>query len=299
MPVTVGFFSNFEPPLSLDHFGFFRLGTTAYQMVPFRESRQVILAVVGGKVQIASADPSIVQIGPVGTNLPSSINLMKFDGTSTQEHFFILHSVSVGRTMIVVEDERGHRLRSLTVSVKRNIEKKYELLILQDIKRKSQRSFNELLRIMEDVKKVFLRQANVTLRQVYMPNVMYLEEDLGDPIDVKLTSPTWQSWLAIRLAEKNQTVGATKQDFTVVSTWNIKDGAEEIVGVAPAFGSIILCEDLADKTGLLNASLFAHELAHAFKCEHRLIPPNLLMHESIGSLMMSDIEIDTINPTGL
>ena len=141
----------------------------------------------------------------------------------------------------------------------------------------------------------------MTLRQVYMPNVMYIEADLGDPIDVKLSAGDFRSWLADEVKTRNDQVGATKQDFTIVSTWNIKDGDNtKLAGVDPAYGSVMFCSDLSEgPANLLNASLFAHELAHAFKCVHRLDPANLLMQLNVGSCQMSDTEIDKINPSGL
>jgi hypothetical protein len=212
---------------------------------------------------------------------------------------FKLHGVGVGRAAIVVEDFDGKRLDTLVVSVKQKLIKRYQLLRLQDIHRTTSRSGEDLMLTMTNVAALYLKQANVSLIREHAPNVMYIAEDLGDPIDIKLTPNVWASWLADKVAENLREMKATRQDFTIVSTWNLANGSnDEIAGVDPAYGTVMFCEDLPGVIPFHHTSLFAHELAHAFKCVHRTDPPNLLMQLTVGSCQMSDTEIDRINPTG-
>jgi hypothetical protein len=300
MPVNAKFFLDPVTPLSLDHLGFFSHNTTRYQMVPFKSTREMSVSVQGGNVRVATTNPDVVRIGPFGSDAPWPLIFREFGSDEKTEHMFSLHGVGVGRALVVVDDFDGKRLDTLVVSVKRNIVKKYQLLRLQDIHRTTNRTADELMAIMFNVSKLYLKQANVTLLQEHAPNVLYIPEDLGDPIDIKLTPDIFASWLAKRVADDLNGVGATKQDFTIVSTWNLADGADDkIAGVDPAYGTVMFCADQADMIAFHNSSLFAHELAHAFKCMHRTDPPNLLMQLTIGSCQMSDMEIDKINPSGI
>jgi hypothetical protein len=299
MSIFAEFFSDAATALSLDHFGFFRQGKVAYQMVPKGGSREVILTLSGGTVRMASANPNIVQIGPPNSDEPSDKNLMTFPSGGGLDKRFKLHGADVGRTLVIVEDSSGKPINKLIVSVKQKVVKKYQTVILQDIRRRSQRSFDDLRSIMSDVNTIYSRQANLELQQVHDPMIVYTEQDLGDPIDLSLWGGSYLDWLADHIKRKNDSVGAAKQDFTLVSTWNLKDDdPDSLAGIYPGHGSMVFCEDLVPNSGLLNASLFAHELAHAFQCAHRLDPPELLMQLNIGSCRMSDREIDKINPTG-
>jgi hypothetical protein len=300
MPVNATFFLDPVTPLSLDHLGFFSHNRTRYQMVPVGGTREMSVSVQGGNVRVATTNRDVVRLGSTISDKPWPLSFQEFGSDDKTEHFFWLHGVGVGRALVVVEDFDGKRLDTLVVSVKRNIVKKYQLLRLQDIRRTTSRSPETLVAIMRNVSTLYLKQANVTLLQEHAPNVLYIAEDLGDPIDVKLTPDIFESWLAKRVSDELKGVGATRQDFTIVSTWNLADGADDkIAGVDPAFGTVMFCEDLKDEIAFINSCLFAHELAHAFKCSHRLDPPNLLMQLAIGSCQMSDIEIDRINPTGV
>jgi hypothetical protein len=287
-------------PLSLNHLGFFSHGSNRYQMVPFRGTRMMDVSVVGS-VRIATSNRDVVRIGPLSSDTPWQSSYREFASNEKTEHSFLLHGIGVGRAVVIVEDLiTGKRLDTLVVSVKQNISKSYQLLMLQDIHRMTKRGGDQLIAIMKGVSTLFANQANVTLRQERSPNQLYISEDLGDPIDLQHRSVALGQWLTELSAESLEVVGSGRQDFTIVSSWNLADGLDETVaGIDPAFGKIMFCEDQKEDTLLVNASLFAHELAHAFKCHHRTDPPNLLMQLNIGSCQMSDVEIDTINPTGL
>jgi hypothetical protein len=295
---TALFTKDDKPPLSLEHNGFFSHQNLHYQMVPKDDVREISLTITGGEVKMASANPNIAKIGPVTGDTPWEPNLKILNFDEETEFIFKVYGKNVGRTAILVEDATGKSLSNLVVSVKQNIEKTYQLLILQDIKRKSKRSPEDLIQIMEGVKKLYKRQANVTLKQVYLPSIFYIEEDLGDPIDTKKSIWPFSKTLDEKINNGNSKIGATKQDFTIVSTWNLTLGDLDIAGIDPNFGKLMLAEDLGENTRDLEFSLFAHELAHAFNCKHHLDPPNLLMQLAIGSCKMSQLEIDTINQTG-
>lgn len=286
-------------PLSLDHEGFFSHQKTRYQMVPMGGKRTMTVSVVG-QVRVAVMNRDIVRIGPYGGGVPWQSSFVEFASDEKTEHYFTLFGVVAGRTVVVVDDFAGKRLDTLVVSVKSNTVKSYQAVRLQDIRRSTARTADDLVAIMKNVSLLYLRQANVTLRPASAPCNVYIAEDLGDPIDLKLDIDNTAVLLVQKIKNDLSFQGKTGQDFTLVSTWNlVNNGVDSIVGVDVAFGDVVLCEDPTDMVAFQNSCIFAHELAHAFQCKHRLDPPNLLMQLTVGSCKMSDMEIDKINPTGL
>lgn len=296
MAATAKFGKPFVAPMSTDHDGFWKVDdTAAYQMVPANGTRECALAMSGGRVRLSSAHPNVVVLADAVTGQPAANNLMTFDSQPFTAFAFKLQARSVGRTMILAEDARGRHLARLIVSVKAEQTKTYNPLILQDIRRRSKRQFEDVARIMREVEKVYLKQANIRLKTKRLPNVIFLKQDIGDPIDFSKKA------VHDDINKALDEIKANSLDFNIVSCWNLVDGHQDAVGIDPAFGKTCFAEDYPDSTPLLTeVSTYAHELGHAFGCVHDGRPSNVMMSgDGSDGLQMTKDDIDMINKTGL
>ena len=268
--------------------------TALYQMVPVGQSR--LLAVVtdreGAKLRVGS--PSFISLRNVrstkafnGSPTVSLVNLPP-DSTTT----FDIFGDTSGRTTLILEDNAGKEIATLTVSVKMPFRRTFNFCLLSDIRRSSSFFREDAPNLFTKAALAYLQQANVVLAELtprgFEVNVM---KDLGNPLrpeDNKVID-------AIVAATPSEALAA---EFVVYICWNIASPGKDVGGLAFKGTQFCFCEDNGrGSVGSSTSLIVTHELGHLMGLDHF----------QNGGLMQGDVfprssklfqfEIDTVNPT--
>jgi len=294
---------NVSPPTSTDHDGSdTRKDAPTYQMVPVGGSREMLVRVSGGEVIIFSVDTQVCEFG-LDSSPPSTApaNQVVLNHQAETERQLTLHGRSVGRTQLIAVDLRGKILDRLTVSVKSERLVTYNVHCLQDLRRKTTRTLNDLNIIMLTVEKVYLRQANIRLQKVHERPMTFVPEDLGDPIDTgDRSTPVHERKVVKAIENTLERLGMKRQRVNFVSTWNLTSRNQDLLGqTLPVVGGMTCLVEAHDRA-LEEATTWAHELGHSLGLKHDGHPSFHLMNGTgQSSFMMSGVDIDEINDTGM
>lgn len=264
-----------------------------YQMVPVGQSR--FMAVVtdgrGGKLRVGT--PQFASLRNArstkpfnGSPTPFQINLPP-DSKTTFEIF----GDTSGRTSLILEDNVGKEITTLTVSIKMPFKRTFNFCLVSDIRRSSSFFREDVPTIFAKGAQTFLQQANVVLVE-HTPrgfdvNVL---KDLGNPL-----RPENQT---VRNAIIDATpLGAFAADFVVYLCWNIVSPGSDVGGLAFMGTQFCFCEDNGMGSSGGTPMVIAHELGHLMGLNHfqngGLMQGNVFPRSS----RLFQFEIDTVNPT--
>ena len=284
-------------PLSVDHDGWFTdttfrdAGPRHFQMVPVGGQRFVTVQVDGDPCVVSSRNPTVAGVGGADSGFnPTSANRVVLTPLGAPFPFIVrVQGTRVGRTQVVISDTSGKQLDAVEISVKSETRQTYRLWALKDLKRRTARTNEQMASIMTTVASVYKAQANVTLQQTGDPEDLLVRGDLGDPIvSSALLIPT----AAVAIKFKNKTTAS----FDMVSTWKM-DGA---VGRSNNLTGVCLVGDYKTDQILQESSSYTHELSHAFGNGGHVTASQMLMSgDGSDGFQMTQLNIDTINPTGL
>jgi hypothetical protein len=284
------------PPLSLDHDGWFTAnilpddGPRHFQMVPIGGQRFITVRSTDRMCGV-SRDATVADVAGAASGFnPTPENRVVLTPPGAPFPFIVrVHGRRVGRTQVVVSDTSGKQLDAVEISVKSEVRHTYRLWGLKDAKRRTARSNDQMVSVMNTVATVYKAQANVKLEQIGNPEELMLKGDLGDPIaSPNILVP--RAALAIKLENK------TAANFDMVSTWNL----EIAVGKTNSVVAVCLVADYKPGQTLPETSTYAHELCHAFGNGGHVTSSQMLMSgDGTDGFQMTRLNIDTINPTGL
>jgi len=262
-----------------------------FQMVPIAGQRFVTIQVDGEACVVSSRNPVVADVAGGDTGfVPTANNRVVLTPPGAPFPFIVrVGGRRVGRTQIVVSDMSGAQLGVVDISVKSEIRQTYRLWALKDTKRRTTRTNQQMVSIMNAVAAIYKAQANVTLQQVGGPEELLIKGDLGDPIvSPSLLVPT--AAVAIKFQNK------ATANFDMVSTWNLQIA----VGKSNDLLGVCLVGDYKPGQTLQETSTYAHELCHAFGNGGHVTSPQLMMSgDGSDSFQMTRLDMDTINPTGL
>ena len=264
-----------------------------YQMVPVGQSR--FMAVVtdgrGGKLRVGT--PQFASLRNArstkpfnGSPTPFEINLSP-DSKTTFEIF----GISSGRTSLILDDNVGKEIATLTVSVKMSFKRTFNFCLVSDIRRSSSFFREDVPRIFAKAAQTFLQQANVLLVENTLRGFdVNVLKDLGNPLQ-----PENQT---VRDAIINATpLEAFAADFVVYLCWNIVSPGRDVGGLAFAGTQVCFCEDNGQGSAGGTPMVIAHELGHLMNLDHfqngGLMQGNVFPRSS----RLFQFEIDTVNPT--
>ncbi|HLW92772.1 MAG TPA: hypothetical protein VKS78_15930 [Roseiarcus sp.] len=285
-------------PLSFDHDGWFRASfqgddpSINFQMVPAFGGGRLITALVDGEACVVSSrNTSIATVSAPLQDASSSVNrvvLLPIAGAGEFPFVVEIHGHRAGRTLVDLSDMNGQSLGTVDVSVKEEVQKTYRLWGLKDIVRRTTRTPDQMINIMNNVTRLYKSQANVKLTQLGAPLDLLFKTDLGDPI----SSP---NLLLARIGAGIKLSGLSTADFDMVSTWDIPDA----VGQTSDIAGDCMIEDYKPGHELSETSSYAHELGHAFSCGHTDRTKMMMSGDGSDGFQMTRTDINTINTTGL
>jgi hypothetical protein len=260
-----------------------------YQMVPVRDARKMQVVTVGAAYILSVRDPDVATMadfftadGPFPTpSLTSNALLIPPD---TRIAFSIVGKAE-GATILTLEDPTGEVLDSLLVSVKTKVTKDFAICLLSDKDQKNKTNRTDAIPTMQDVRTIFLKQANLELNRTVSPVAVNVPRDLGRPFD-----PTKPGVLAAVL---DATPPALRNQIVVYCCWEIARAKEDDAGITLS-NQYSFIEDGA------NAHVFAHEIGHALKLKDRRDNVRRLMFFSTAgqSNKLDQFEIDDLNRSG-
>jgi hypothetical protein len=206
-----------------------------------------------------------------------------------------LHGRSAGRTkLLAIDNGTKELLDPLIVSVKTQRLITYNLHRLQDLRRSTKRTFEDLHGIMQRVEDTYLKQANIRLQRVHEQDTL-IRDDLSDPIQVDPEPGGGRDHeLPRQLRAKIREHGLDKDTINFVSTWNMVGQ----LGQTPDFLTLCLCRAW-DGPPVEEAIIYAHELGHALGMRHEDHDNQFLMFVGpVGSFRLSQFDIDRMNASG-
>jgi hypothetical protein len=266
-----------------------------YQMVPGAGTREVSLQVSGRVTLFCNA--KVCEFALDGS--PPS-NMAVLDHSTLTQHRITLHGRNSGRTALLAVGDGGKYppLDMMVVSVKDERPITYNVHVLEDTKRKTRRTLEELNGIMQTVEKLYLKQANVRLHKV-KGNALFIKDDLGDPIDVLKPPP-----ISLRvnvmsvIKERLDQLGMTAENLNLVATWNLESGGTSLQGKTSDVGGRICLVQMGSNV-TAESTTYAHEIGHALGLLHDDHSNDYMMNgNGQDSFRMSCPDIDRVNNSG-
>jgi len=283
--------------------------TPHYQMIPLKGTRQLQLKLSpgeqDGKVRLGMKDAGIFEI-----KLPASVGsfsagatFVELDSTTEKTLDLTLSGIKAGRTILVVEDMKGVPIDWVSIAVKKEIERTYNLHTLEETFHKTPRSMAELKTIMGMVETIWLRQANIRLRRVKESALSFGLVSFGDPMHLHESPiphfPFSDKNVFRTIQEELAAQGFKSEHINVISTWaqKAKPGFETRgdtpLGTTERTCYVVAMQPMQPTT---EATVVAHEIGHALGLGHDNHNADQMMAEGRrDSFLLSRFDIDIVN----
>ncbi|WP_315831187.1 hypothetical protein [Bradyrhizobium prioriisuperbiae] len=312
----------FSPPAvkpnSTDIFGFDEVPPTAsgifnaYQMVPLNGYRDVDISTGGEPFVVFSRAPDIAQVLESKTGVPAPDKGLAFRNPAPSVKVTIRNQGMEGLTEVVIMKLLDGAVTStLAVSAKTPKPLTFKVFTLEDSlrnvgqqERPTSIDLGRLKTSLEDVKKIYLNQANVVLTQQFPLESLSIEGDLGDPImleDKGALINGKRDQAPLNFFEERFKSSPVR--FNIVLSWEFLQNKRErksIGGLAPQPGNVCIINPFIVDYAFLTQRI-AHEMMHSLGAGHVTPTSGFLMtvDEINSNWRMTRANIDLANPSGM